>query len=141
MRWDNMKLFGLFRISIGATDLVLLVLDAMPGLKHLEIGQIILSQGSWEGVFEAFKQMHRLCVFQISPHSYLFQDGGRVLLWECFVHSRVERPHEDLNTHVLYGGRHPCLRSGKSDSAAKEYKRCLEPELRQRFLDLDCSSS
>ena len=140
MRWDNMKLLRLFQISIGATELILLLLDGMPELENLEIGEIMLSQGSWEGVFEALKQMHRLCGFQITDNALLYHHGGREL-WRAYLLYRFGRLYNDVNTYVVSGGRHPCLESGQPDSAASEYTRGLEPELRQRLIDLDSSSS
>lgn len=139
MRWDNMKLLRLFQISFGATEFILLFLDGMPELEYLAIGEIVLSQGSWEGIFEALKQMHRLCGFQITDDALLYHHGGREL-WRDYLH-RFGRLYYDVNTYVVSGGRHPCLESGQPDSAASEYTRGLEPELRQRLIDLDSSRS
>ena len=140
MRWDNMKLLKLFQISIGATGLILLLLDGMPELENLEIGEIMLSQGSWEGTFEALKQMHRLCGFQIKDeYAILYHYGGKEFE-EDYLY-RSGRLYDDVATYVVSGGRHPCLESGQPDSAASEYTRGLEPEIRQRLIGLDSLSS
>ena len=137
MLWDKMKLLNLSQISIGATDLILLLLDAMPALTHLELDEIMLSQGSWEEVFEAIKKMHRLCASPISDYVGLYRPGGRELSQDyniCGLYGK-------LGSYVVYGGRHPCLRSEQPNSAAEEYTKGLEPELRQRLMDLDNLSS
>lgn len=139
MRWDSMERLGLFQMSIGATDLISLVLSAMPGLKYLELGEIILSEGSWRCVFESFKQMRRLCAFQIPCDTTLYHDGDppfpgsyRIIRTELY---------DKISTYVVHGGRHPSLRSRQPGSAAKEYTRDLEPALQQRLIDLDGPSS
>lgn len=145
MRWDSMRLLSLYQISIGARDLVLLILDAMPGLRELGIGEVFLSQGSWEGVFEALKQMPGLCHLDLTGGANFYHHGG-----EGLVKGRRPESVRDLwpfiklfnrvATYVRYGGRHPCLERRLPDSAAKEYTACLGPVLQQRLLALDRTS-
>ena len=138
VRWENLEVLKLFQLSIGATDFLLLLLDAMPGLRQLEMGVIILSQGCWEGVFEALKQMHRLRVLRIPDGEKLYQRGDREHSVDYFAHGGL---CHQLTTYVMNGTRHPCLPAEQPDSAAREYTRDLDPVLRQRLIDLDGSSS
>lgn len=152
MRWDNIEFLSLFQISIEATDLIVLVFDAMPALEHLEMGEIFLSRGSWDCVLEALKQMHRFRPFHIPNDDRLDQYESREFYQldsQGFYRLKRQRLHTDddkrlygkLDTYVVHGGRHPLLRSEQPNSAAKEYTRDLEQRLRERLIDLYSSSS
>lgn len=134
MRWESLKLLKLFTISIAATDFILLLLDAMPELKHLEMGEISLSRGCWQGIFEALKQMHRLRVLILPIFDNLYHHGDRELVKD---YSRRPVLYRQFTAYVISGKRHPSLSLEQPDSAAREYTRDLDPVLRQRLLNLD----
>ena len=134
MRWENLKHLGLFHLRIGANELILLFLDAMPGLESLEMGEIGLSQGCWEGVFEALKQMHRFEVLNFPIFTRFYHRGTKEILGDRYAKLVI---YPQLSAYVKNGKRHPCLLTGQPNSAAREYTRDLEPVLRQRLLDLD----
>lgn len=138
MRWENLKTLALFQLRIDASDLILLFLDAMPGLKSLKMGELGLSQGCWEGVFEALKQMHRIEDLRLPNLTRFYHHGKRELVG---VFESKYRIYRELTAYVENGKRHPFLRLGQPESAATEYTRDLEPVLRQRLLDLDSSYS
>ena len=136
VRWESLKLLKLFRISIAATDFILLLLDAMPELKHLEMGDINVSRGCWQGIFEALKQMHRLRVLILPIFENLYHHGDRELVQD---YSRRPVLYRQFTAYVINGKRHPSLSPEQPDSAAREYTRDLDPVLRQRLLNLDLS--
>ena len=137
MRWENLKALKLFKIYIGATDLILLFLNAFPRLEHLEMGKIDLSQGCWEGVFEALKQMNRLRVLRLPNEGRLCHHGRRDLTRADGTRQRL---YHQLTIYVLNGERHPCLPLEEPNSAARDYTRDLDPALRQRLLTLDSAN-
>ena len=71
------KLLRLLQISIGARSSILLLLDAVSGFKYLQMGDIILSQGTWEVVFETLNQIHGLCAFTSQVTRVLAIEGWR----------------------------------------------------------------
>lgn len=137
MRWENLKVLKLSQLCVGATDLVLLFLDAMPGLKDLEMGDMGLSQGCWEGVFEALKQMHRLQFLRLQDCARFWHHGDQKLVVSYLTQSAL---YHQLAAYVKNGERHPSLRPEQPNSAAREFTKDLEPVLQQRLLDLDSSS-
>lgn len=136
LQWESLKLLKLFSISVAATDFVLLLLDAMPQLKHLEMGEIKLSRGSWQSIFEALKQMHRLRVLILPVSENLYHHGDR-LVQDL---SRTQVVYRQFSAYVMIGKRHPSLSPGQPDSAARDYTRDLGPVLQQRLLDLDSAN-
>lgn len=116
-QWPTLESLVLVAFSIKATDLMHLLENRMPNLKHLVIGEIRLLEGTWEGVFECLKRSGRLSSFRFVFDTYLFHCDGEDF-WDPKYKDGV---YEDLECYVLEGGRHPCLVDEEPDSNAQKF--------------------
>ena len=126
--WTQLKSLHLRCLSSKATDLVDLLTFQTPELQQLDLGYLLLLDGTWEGVIECFKQYSKLSTFHTRPQT-LFREDGTTLQrhsyepYDFVCPSRVSR-------YILDGGHHPCLKPGQPDSAAEDFAKDLKPLLR-----------
>ena len=75
--WPELTALTVRNLAIGTKDLVTFFIKKMPNVRHLAFGNIYLDDGTWEGIFEYLRILHRLSSFSISPESFLLLDGHR----------------------------------------------------------------
>ena len=124
-RWNHLTFLKLDGFASSATDFLTLLTQATPNLDRLWIGMIELLSSTWEGVFECMMQSMHLSDLRIDSCSALWHCGGDdFVTWEDMSFP------EAIENYVMYGGRHPCLLSGQSDSTAEEF---ITEDLRQFY--------
>ena len=108
--WPELKELSLVGIEIGSWDLLILLLR-QARLRRLELGQIDLLDGTWEGVIEGLRRGPG--VTELRMRMTFTHHGGAVfspygpspslkgLTQQRFLH-RIE-------SYIVRGGRHPCL--------------------------------
>lgn len=58
--WSKLRTLKLQFMSTTATDLLLLLVFQMPALRHLELGDIKLLEGTWHSMIEGLKESNQL---------------------------------------------------------------------------------
>ena len=125
MTWNRIEKFSLSGLSSSATKLLSLLLIQMPGLKHMEFGDIDIEGGCWETIIECLKQSNRLTVYKFRRDAQL-------------RHNRETAFHQDqadIIEYIMHGGRHPCLSDDQPTSASEEYMLQIDAPLRDRLLE------
>ena len=69
--WPHLTAFTVRNLAISTKDLVTLFLKKMPSVRHLAFGNIYLKDGTWEGIVEFLRMLHRLSSFSIDKQSFL----------------------------------------------------------------------
>ena len=69
--WPQLTTLTVQNLAIGTKNLVTLFIKKMPSVRHLAFGRIYLDDGTWEGIFEFLRILHRLSSFSIDPESFL----------------------------------------------------------------------
>lgn len=107
--WPNLKDLSLVRFAIGGWDLLVLVFGRAR-LRRLELANIDLLDGTWEGVVEGLRR--RSAVTELDLHNTFTHRGGAVfkpgpspLLKNMTCGGFLDR----VMSYVERGGRHPCL--------------------------------
>lgn len=126
--WPELKELSLFGLKIGGWELLILVLR-QARLRRLELGDIELLDGTWEGVIEG---LHRLPgVSELHMGIKLAQRRGTVLRpdgpFPCmkgFVQRGLLRR---IESYVVCGGRHPCLTPESDPDTALRWLQDLMP--------------
>ena len=112
------KLLILLQISIGARNSILLLLDAVSGFKYMQMGDIMLSQGTWEVVFETRNQIHGLCAF--TSH-VLAMEGWRETSFAVLGGCKMSSMPTWCRAGAIPAF-DPCLRSGQPGLAQSSSK-------------------
>ena len=133
--WSKLTEFKLISMSTTAQDLLLLLVFQMPKLRHLELGDIYLSEGTWHTVIEGLKQSNRFSSFRISPSMSLRHRGGITFM------SHVSRFLKPVENYITRGGHHPCIPPNEPSDAAQVYMNTIEISLRDRLAELDSTRS
>ena len=69
--WPQLIAFTVRNLPISTKDLVTLFVKKMPSVRHLNFGKIYLKDGTWEGIVEFLRILHRLSSFSIAQESFL----------------------------------------------------------------------
>ena len=125
--WRTLQSLILVDLSTTARELLHVVLYGAPNLRHLGIGGIDLSEGSWEAFFEALAYSRHLWSLRLEFDTYLFHHDGA----DFWTDDYRESLYDDLEEYVVYGGRHPCLRDDQPDGAAADYLSEFDPIVRK----------
>ena len=115
-RWTQLKSLRLHNLASSAADFLTLLTRQMPNLNKLELGVTELLTGTWEGVIECMMQSMHLTSLDIWPETQLWHHGSTE-----FLHTWDSPDVSKIDAYVEDGGRHPCLRYGQPDSAARHY--------------------
>lgn len=120
--WPQLTRFFIRNISINISDLVCLLILRMPHLRHLELGDIELLDGCWEGVFEflrvadslsSLKVVHYLVLLHRDKESYYEHSLGHEMnsLPELLHDYVVNWPHHPARKHPSLGPDEPAENS------------------------------
>lgn len=107
-------------LAISVKDLVHLLTSKMSSLRALTFSNMELLEGRWEGVIEFLKTSMHLLSFPLHEHCQLLHLGRRDFL----DHMEADEDgslYENIETYVVSGGRHPCLRWDEDASASRKY--------------------
>ena len=126
--WTHFKTLLLSSLSSKATDLVDLLTFQMPELQRLCLSDLVLLDGTWEGVIECLKQYTELSVFTTCPASLSRKDGTTLQRHSYEPYDFVDPSR--VSRYIVDGGHHPCLRPGQPDSTAEDFAKDLKPLLR-----------
>lgn len=136
--WTRLGSLVLSKVTVTAEYLLLLILQKMPNLKRLSIGNIKLITGAWESVFECLKQSRHLSSLEIQHDTYLYTDVGHYWLDGEYPEHRL---YKNFEKYVIHGGCHPFLSDEEPDPAAQKYVRDLEPIVEDYLYQLRHSPS
>ena len=73
--WPQLIALTVRNLAIGTKDLVTLFIKKMPSVRHLDFGNIYLTDGTWEGIVQFLRILHRLSSFSISEDLFLLCKG------------------------------------------------------------------
>ena len=114
-QWEQLTSLSLYAYSSSAADFLTLIIRRMPALSHLQLGMIGLDIGDWEGVIECMEHsMHHLSRFDIDSYTQFYHREATEFFEPGLKPDQIKK-------YVESGGRHPCLRTDQSDSAAMLY--------------------
>ena len=111
MTWNHIEKLSLSGVSSSARKLLCLLLIQMPGLRHVEFGDIGVKGGCWETVIECLKQTNQSTVYEFRRDAKL--RWGRA--------KAFRQDQADIIEYIMHGGRHPCLSDDQPTSASEEY--------------------
>lgn len=120
-QWTRLTKFDIDVFAISVKDLVHLLTAKMPSLRELTFGEVELLEGRWEGIIEFFKTSMHLLSCRLSNTWHLRHLGGKRFMDEMAADVDTSSFCEKIETYVVSGGRHPCLRPGDDVSASREY--------------------
>ncbi len=120
-QWIKLNELHIHALAISAKDLFHLLTVKMPNLRELSLTDVKLLEGRWEGVIEFLKTSMHLLSFPVEDWWQMRHLDGRSLLGRNGdgVESSVFRA--EIETYVVKGGRHPCLRPDEDASASTKY--------------------
>lgn len=133
--WCRLTTLKLEFMSTTATDLLRLLVFQMPQMRHLELGDIKLLEGSWHSVIEGLKQSNRLASFKIPVRTKLVHRSGIIFM---YYDSEFRIP---VMEYIMHGGQHPCTPPNKPNHAAQIYVVDIETSVRERLEELDSTRS
>lgn len=121
-QWMRLTRLDIDTLAISVTDLVHLLAAKMPNLRELILSDVELLEGRWEGVVEFLKtSMHLLCFPLHESWQKLLHLEGRSFLDDQGDDKQNLVFRTDIETYVVHGGRHPCLRADEDVSASSNY--------------------
>lgn len=115
--WSKLTTLSLFCFASSATDFLTLLIHRMPSLIIVELEEVELLTGSWEGVIECMMQSMHLLRFDIIADGHMWHCEGADFLANGDPRVLCGKIEE----YVKKGGRHPCLGPEEPDSAAQKY--------------------
>ena len=119
-QWTRLTKLDISTLAISVKDLVHLLTSKMSSLRELTFSNIELLEGRWEGVIEFLKVYMRLLSFTLDEGCQLLHLGRRDFLDDMEAHEDNSL-YENIETYVVSGGRHPCLRWDEDASASRKY--------------------
>ena len=110
----HLTTFRVLNLSIGTEDLLRLLLEKMPSLRHLALRNFYLRDGRWEGIIEALRVANRLKTLELPSVMQLVQsdveiyppDSYRVAEYQDFL-KETEKYVVDWPSNPT--ARHPSL--------------------------------
>lgn len=120
-QWTRLNKLDIDALAISVKDLVHLLTAKMPSLRELTFSNIELVEGRWEGVIELLKTSMHLLSFPLPKSCELLDLEGRFFLDVMGADEDSSLFRKDIETYVVSGGRHPCLRPDEDGSASKKY--------------------
>ncbi len=124
--WPRLTELSLSGLAIGGWDLVMLI-SGRARLRRLELNDIDLLDGTWEGVVEGMRCLLRLTELKMKS---IFKHCGSVVFWP----RRPRDEHTDwellceIEFYVVHGGRHPCLTPESDAETAWDWYLDMIPE-------------
>lgn len=120
-QWIKLNKLCIDALAISAKDLFHLLTVKMPNLRELSLSDVKLLKGRGEGVIEFLKKSMHLLSFPVDDYWQMRYLDGRPFLDHTGdgVESSVFRA--EIETYVVKGGRHPCLRPDEDASASRKY--------------------
>lgn len=103
-QWSKLTTLSLQALASSATDFLTLLVCRMPSLTELELGNVELLTGSWEGVIECMMQSMHLLKFDIPTSGHLRHCGGTSLYDLPHAHAhrdKIKRYVEKGGTYIL----------------------------------------
>ena len=134
--WTRLRSLLLFQMSSTTNDLLSMMFDQMPKLRHFRIGSYHLSQGSWQGFFEALALSKQLYSFDFESDTCLSDHDQ-----EDFLSPMFDSAIEDLQKYITCGGRNPCLDSDELDEASDRFLEEFDEKIRGRLTRLSLENS
>lgn len=128
--WPNLTLLDIALFRTGGHELVSLLAKKLPNLKLLDLDQVELVNGSWEGVIEGMRHMTTLEHFSLGDGEV---GGLRHHNGAFFISPRSGTNYthaqfiEDLEDYVITGGRHPFLSPDVASNESLEFWRRMCP--------------
>lgn len=120
-QWTRLTNLSIDALAISVKDLVHLLTSKMPSLRELTFSEIKLVEGRWEGVIEFLKTSMHLLSFPLPRSCQLLHLEGRVFLDDMGADEDGFLFRKEIETYVISGGRHPCLRPDEDVSASRKY--------------------
>ena len=118
--WPELTAFTVRHLAISTKDLVTLFIKKMPNLRHLAFGSIHLRDGTWKGIVEYLRILHRLSSFSIAPDSVLLDSYDHRFL-SCYmdnIHSVMDYVVDRQDDRSL---KHPSLLPDEPAHCSLEY--------------------
>ena len=75
-QWSKLTTFSLCSFASSATDFLTLLIHRMPNLTKVELEDVELLTGCWEGIIECMMQSMHLLGFSIDPCAMMWHCGG-----------------------------------------------------------------
>ena len=127
--WPALKELSLFGLEIGGWELLILVLRQVR-LRRLELGDIELLDGTWEGVIEGLRRLPGVSELHMSiklthRRGTVFSPDGPFPFMKGFIQRGLLRR---IESYIVCGGRHPCLTPESDPDTALRWLRDLMPE-------------
>ena len=123
VNWDHLVRLKITALSIKGVDLFNLLLVQTPNIRELNLCNINLLQGAWEGVIEVLRSAN-LTNFSLAKTSLVHQTD-RILVYGPAYTGRWDllqgKFTDAIKHYVLCGGRHPCLPLDLEPWAAQGY--------------------
>ena len=125
--WPQIKELSLRGFAIGGWDLLMLVLGRAR-LRRLDLSDIDLLDGTWEGVIEGLRR--RPGAMELNLQTTFTHCGGAVFRPDpapyliLLTHDRFLRR---IESYVVRGGRHPCLTPDDDPDTALRWLQDLMP--------------
>ena len=126
--WPALKELSLYGLEIGGWELLRLVLR-QARLRRLELGNIELLDGTWEGVIEGLRRLPGVSELHMSiklthRRGTVFRPDGPFPFMKSFIQRGLLRR---IESYVVRGGRHPCLTPESDPDTALRWLRDLIP--------------
>lgn len=120
-QWVRLIQIDLWGLAISIKDLVHLLTARMPNLLELTLLDLDLLEGRWEGVIEFLKTSMHLLSFAFDGSCQLRHQEGVYFLDDGEDDDEGSDLKQSIETYVVSGGRHPCLRPDEDASASRRY--------------------
>ena len=123
--WPRLFELNIQGFAIGGYDLYSLITRSLPELAMLGLMNVWLLDGSWEGVFEGLRQDAQLTFLHLD---ILKDRNGHIYnSFDVDKHGRHTTLLSELESYVVFGGRHSCLSLDDPPSKAMQYLQDIKP--------------
>ena len=130
VEWNHLTRLTITSLSFEGFDFINLLLWQMPSIRVLNLFDINLLQGAWEGVIEALRGAN-LTEFTLGNSDLMHQTDRMLVYGPAYTNHKDALQGEFIEAieyYVVCGGRHPCLPPDAEPIAAQGYYRSFASE-------------
>ena len=128
-QYPHLREVSLVGMELDALTLEVFLAECCKQIKSLEMREISLLNGCWEGVIQGLRCIQATRKVYLN-RCYLGSGGtlshrdGRIFAVKSYLSSgqhEGEIEADDINDYILYGGKHPCLSQGDLEGQEWEW--------------------